>query len=55
MGCVVGRHADLDTVANHHLYPVLFHSAGKDAPDYHVVFALDFHGAATEHPLYNAF
>ena len=55
MGCVIGRHADLDTVANHYLYPVLFHPPGKDAPDYHVVFTLDFHGAAAEYPLYNAF
>ena len=55
MGCVVGRHADLDTVANHHFYPVFFHPPGKDTPDYHVVFTLNFHGSAAQYPLYNAF
>lgn len=55
MGGVVGRHTDLDTVPNHYLYPVFLHPAGKDAPDCHVIVALDFHGAAAEHPLYNAF
>ena len=27
MGCIVGRYADLNAVANHHLDPVFFHSA----------------------------
>ena len=27
MGCVVGRYADLNAVANHHFDPVFFHSA----------------------------
>ena len=55
MGCVVGRHADLDTVADHHLYPVFLHSTGKDASNCHVVVALNFHGTAAEYSLYNAF
>ncbi len=27
MGCIIGRYADLNAVANHHLDPVFFHSA----------------------------
>lgn len=48
MGCVVGRYADLNLVSHHDLDPVFFHPSGKHTPYDHIVFALDFHAAATQ-------
>ena len=48
MGCIVRGNADLNTVADHNLDPVLFHPARKHTPYSKIIVALDFHGAAAE-------
>ncbi len=50
MRCVIWRHADLDPVSHHHLYPVLFHASRKDTPDCDIIVTLNFHGATTQNP-----
>jgi len=47
VGCVIGGDAYLHAVAYHDLDTVFFHPAGEYSPYGDVVFALNFHGAAT--------
>jgi hypothetical protein len=48
MGCIVGRYADLNAVANHHLDPVFFHSAGQNTSHRDVIFTVNFHGTTAK-------
>ena len=55
MGGVVGGYADLHPIALYNLNPVFFHAAGKDAGNYHVIIALNFHGPSAHDPGHQAF
>ncbi len=48
MGCIIRRYADLNTVADHHFDPVLFHSTRKNASYRDVIFAMNFHGTTAK-------
>jgi hypothetical protein len=53
MGGVIGGYADLYPIALYYLDPVFFHAAGKDAGNYNIIIALNFHGASAHDPGYN--
>ena len=48
MGCIIGRYADLNTVANHYLDPVFFHSARENTSHRDVILAFNFHGTTAK-------
>lgn len=46
--CIVRGYADLDSVADHDLDPVLLHSSGQHAPYHDIIVTFNFHAAATQ-------
>ena len=48
MGGVIRGYADLDSIADHDLDSVFFHSSGQHTPYSDVIVTLDFHIASTQ-------
>ena len=55
MGGIIRGYAYLDSIALYNLNPVFFHPTGKDAGNYYVVLALNFHGPSAHYPGHQAF